>query len=110
MATGDLSVANGVIKIVGGKITKQYEESALLHNQLQKNRGTKIGDRGVEIPTHLTGNYNHAFMADAEEFPINNSNVMKRTQIFFKNFTFTIQLSNTTINSINSINITYIKN
>jgi hypothetical protein len=107
--TGDLSVANGVVKIVGGKLTKQYEESALFHNRLQKGRGTKIGDRGVEIPTHLTGNYNHAFMADAGEFPVGGSNLVKRAQVFFKNFAFAVRLSGAAIDSINSMDVAYIK-
>ena len=109
MPTGDLTVANGVVKIVGGKLTKQYEESALLHNRLQKGRGTKIGDRGVEIPTHLVGNYNHAFMADAGEFPVGGSNQAKRAQVFFKNLAGAVRLSGAAIDSINSGDVAYIK-
>ncbi len=109
MASGDLTVANGVVKIVGGKLTKQYEEVALLHNRLQKGKGTKIGDRGVEIPSHLTGNYNHAFMADAGEFPVGGSNLVKRAQVFFKNFAFATRLSGAAIDSINSMDVAYIK-
>lgn len=109
MPTGDLTVANGVVKIVGGKLTKQYEESALLHNRLQKGKGTKIGDRGVEIPTHLTGNYNHTFMTDGGEFPVGGSNLVKRAQIFFKNYAFATRLSGAAIDSINSMDVAYIK-
>ncbi len=109
MPTGDLTVANGVVKIVGGKLTRQYEESALFHNRLQKGKGTKIGDRGVEIPTHLTGNYNHAFMADAGEFPVGGSNLVKRASVFFKNYAFAVRLSGAAIDSINSMDVAYIK-
>lgn len=109
MATGDLTVANGVVKIVGGKLVKQYEESALLHNRLQKGKGTKIGDRGVEIPTHLTGNYNHAFMADSGEFPVGGSNLVKRAQVFFRNLAGAVRLSGAAIDSINSLDVAYIK-
>lgn len=109
MPVGDLTVANGVVKIVGGKLTKQYEESALFHNRLQKGKGTKIGDRGVEIPTHLTGNYNHAFMGDGAEFPVGGSNLVKRAQVFFKNYAFAVRLSGSSIDSINSMDVAYIK-
>lgn len=109
MPTGDLTVANGVVKIVGGKLVKQYEESALFHNRLQKGRGTKIGDRGIEIPTHLSGNYNHTFMADAAEFPVGGSNLVKRAQVFFKNLAGAVRLSGAAIDSINSMDVAYIK-
>lgn len=109
MAVGDLTVANGVVKIVGGKLTKQYEESKLFHNRLQKGKGTKIGDRGVEIPTHLSGNYNHTFMTDGGEFPVGGSNLVKRAQVFFKNFAHSVRLSGAAIDSINSGDVAYIK-
>lgn len=109
MATGDLSVANGVMKIVGGKLTKQYEEVPLFHNRLQKGSGTKISDRGVEIPTHLTGNYNHRFMTDSGEFPVGGSNLVKRAQVFFKNYAFAVRLSGAAIDAINKMDVAYIK-
>ncbi len=109
MPTGDLTVANGVVKLVGGKLIKQFEESALLHNRLQKGKGTKIGDRGVEIPTHLEGNYNHTFMADSGEFPVGGSNAVKRAQVFFRNYASAVRLSGAAIDSINSMDVAYIK-
>lgn len=109
MALGDLTVANGVVKIVGGKLTKQYEESKLFHNRLQKGKGTKIGDRGVEIPTHLTGNYNHTFLTDGGEFPVGGSNLVKRASVFFKNFAHSLRLSGAAIDSIQSGDVAYIK-
>ena len=109
MATGDLTVANGVMKIVGGKLTKQYEEVPLLHNRIQRGRGTKISDRGVEIPTHLSGNYNHAFMSDGGDFPAGGSNAVKRAQVFFKNLAFSVRLTGAAIDSINSLDVAYIK-
>jgi len=109
MPVGDLSVANGVVKIVGGKLTKQYEESRLFHNRLQKGKGTKIGDRGVEIPTHLSGNYNHKFMADGGEFPVGGSNLSKRAKVFFKNLAGACRLTGAAIDSINSMDVAYVK-
>lgn len=109
MALGDLAVGNGVVRIVGGKLIKQYEEVPLLHNRLQKGKGTKIGDRGIEIPTHLEGNYNHAFMADAGEFPVGGSNGVKRASVFFRNFAAAVRLSGAAIDSINSMDVAYIK-
>jgi hypothetical protein len=109
MATGDLTVANGVIKIVGGKLTKQYEEVPILHNRMKKGKGTKIGDRGVEIPTHLEGNYNHTFMTDGGDFPAGGSNKVKRAQVFFKNLAGACRLTGAAIDSINSLDVAYIK-
>src|SRR5262245_58532772 len=98
----DLSTANGVVKIVGGKLVKQHEEVALLHNRLQKGKGKKIGDRGIEIPTHLSGNYNHKFMADGGEFPVGGGNLAKRAKVFFKNLAGACRLTGAAIDSINS--------
>lgn len=109
MPSGDLTVGNGVMKIVGGKIAKQFEEVALMHNRLQKGRGTKISDRGVEIPTHLTGNYNHRFMTDGGDFPVGGSNLVKRAQVFFKNYAFAARMTGGAIDSINSLDTAYIK-
>lgn len=109
MAVGDLTVANGVVKIVGGRLFKQYEETKLLHNRLYKGKGTKIGDRGVEIPTHLAGNYNHTFMADGGEFPVGGSNLVKRAQVFFKNLAGAVRLSGAAMDSISSLDVAYIK-
>lgn len=97
------------MRIVGGKLTKQYEESALLHNRFQKGRGTKIGDRGVEIPTHLSGNYNHRFMTDGGDFPAGGSNLVKRAQVFFKNYAFATRHTGAAIDSVNSRDTAYIK-
>jgi hypothetical protein len=107
--TGDLTVANGVVKIVGGKLIKQYEESKLLHNRLAKGKGTKIGDRGVEIPSQLGGNYNHRFMTDGGDFPAGGSPVVKRAQVFFKNFSHAARMTGSSIDSINSMDVAYVK-
>lgn len=109
MALGDLTTANGVVKLVGGVISKQYEEKAFFHNRLQKGSGTKIGDRGVEIPTHLSSNFNHTFMTDGGEFPVGGSNLVKRASVFFKNFAATMRLSGAAIDSINGGDVGYIK-
>jgi hypothetical protein len=106
---GDLSFANGVIKIVGGSIQKQYEESALLHNRLQKGTGKKLGDRGYEIPTHVAPNANHTWMADGGEFPVGGSNLVKRAQVFFKNLGGAVRLTGAAMDTINGGDVAYIK-
>lgn len=104
----DLSTANGVIKIVGGKLTKQYEEVALLHNRFQKGKGKKIGDRGIEIPTHLGGNYNHKFMTDGGKFPTGGGQISRRAKAFFKNLVGACRLTGGAIDSINSGDVAYV--
>lgn len=108
MALGDLSVANGVMKIVGGKLVKQYEETALFYNRLKKGKGTKIGDRGVEFPNQLSGNYSHTFMTDGGEFPVGGSIGTKRAQVYFKNYAHAMRLSGAAIDSVNSGDVAYI--
>lgn len=109
MATGDLAVANGVLKIVGDKLVRQYEVSAMLHNRLQKGSGKKIGDRGVEIPTHLSGNYAHRFISDGGDLPAGGSNLVKRATVFFKSYAHAIRLTGGAIDTINSLDTAYIK-
>ena len=108
MALGSLDILNGVVKIVGGKLVKVYEETALLHNRLQKGTGTKLGDRGIEIPTQLTGNYNHGFMADGGEFPVGGSVLAKRASIYFKNVAHSARLTGAAIDSVKGGDRAYI--
>jgi hypothetical protein len=107
---GDLTYANGVMRIVGGKLVKMYEEVPLLHNRMQKGSGTKISDRGIEIPTHLAGNFNHKFMTDGGEFPVGGANLVKRATAFFKNVAAATRLSGGAIDTVNSGDVAYIKN
>lgn len=97
------------MRIVGARITKQFEEVPLLHNRISKGRGTKISDRGVEIPTHLEGNYNHTFVPDGGDMPAGGSNLVKRAQVFFKNYVHTVRLTGAAVDSINSLDVAYIK-
>jgi hypothetical protein len=110
MALGDLAQLNGVVKIIGGKLTKVYEEKALLHNRLQKGKGTSISDRGVEIPTQLSPNFNHAFMADGGEFPVGGSVLVKRASVYFKNIAHTARLTGAALDAIKDGNRAYIDN
>lgn len=109
MPTGDLTVANGVIKIVGGKLTKQYEEKAFLHNRISKGKGTKIGDRGYEIPFQLQPNANHGFFTDGGDLPAGGSVVTKRAQVFFKNLAHSMRLTGAAVDTVNSGDVAYIK-
>ncbi len=108
MATGDLTVLNGVIKIVSGTLKKQYEEKALMYNRISKGKGTKIGDRGMEFPAHLTGNYNHGAVTDGGDMPAGGSNLAKRFQVFFKNVVASMRLTGAAIDSINSGDVAYV--
>lgn len=109
MPTGDLELANGVMRIVGGKVVKQYEESALLYNRMDKGKGTKISDRGYELPTHLEGNYNHTFMSDGGDFPAGGGNRVRRAQVFFKNYAHSCRLTGAAIDTVSSGDVAYIK-
>ena len=106
---GDLQFANGVVRIVGGALVKQYEESRLLHNRFNRGTGKKIGDRGIEIPTHVAPNANHTWMPDSGEYPVGGSNLVKRAQVFFKNFGGAVRLSGAAMDSINGGDVAYIK-
>jgi hypothetical protein len=110
MATGDLELANGVIKIVGGKIEKQYEESAILHNRMSKGKGKKLGDRGYEIPTHLEGNYNYRFMTDGGDYPAGGAPLVKRASVFFKSQANSMRVTGAAVDSISSGDVSYVEN
>lgn len=109
MPTGDLELANGVMRIVGGKLTKQYEEEALLHNRMHKGKGTKISDRGYEIPAHLEGNYNHTFVSDGGDLPAGGSNRIIRATVFFRNYVHAVRLTGAAMDAVSSMDVAYIK-
>lgn len=109
MPTGDLELANGVMRVVGGKLTKQYEEEPLLYNRMSKGKGTKISDRGYEIPTHLEGNYNHTFISDGGDLPAGGSNRVLRATVFFRNFVHSVRLTGAAVDAVNSMDVAYIK-
>ena len=53
MATGNIDQAQGVLKIVTGRYTKNYELAALAYNRANKGAGQPLSDRGFEIPTEI---------------------------------------------------------
>ncbi len=106
--TGNLTITNGVMRIVGGKLTKQYEEVPLVYNRMQKGKGTKISDRGLEIPSGMTPNPAHAFMTDGGTFPAGGYPGVTRAQIFFKNYAHVIKMSGAAIDAINSKDVAYV--
>lgn len=108
MATGDLVQANGVIRIVGDKLNKQYEDVSMFYTWVGKGSGTKIGDRGVEIPSGLVPNANHAWTADGGDMPAGGSTLKKRAQVFFKNYTHSVRLTGGAIDTINSGDVAYV--
>lgn len=109
MATGDLERANGVMRIVGARISKQFEDVHMFYNWVGKGKGTKIGDRGIEIPTHLTPNANHRWTTDGGDMPAGGSNLVKRAQVFFKNYVHSSRLTGGAIDTINSGDVSYVK-
>jgi hypothetical protein len=105
---GNLTIANGVMRIVGGKLTKQYEETALVYNRMAKGKGTKISDRGLEIPSGMTPNPAHAFMPDGGTFPAGGSPGVTRAQVFFKNYAHVAKMSGAAIDAVNNKDVAYV--
>ncbi len=108
MPTGDLSTMNAVMKIVYGKLAKQHEEEPYLYNKIGKGSGTKISDRGYEIPTHLDGNYNYTFTTDGGDLPAGGSQSVKRAQVFFKNHIAACRLTGGAIDAVNGKDVGYV--
>ena len=73
MATGNIDQAQGVLKIVTGRYTKNYELAALAYNRANKGAGQPLSDRGFEIPTEIEGNFAHGWMTDGGDYPAGGS-------------------------------------
>ena len=109
MPTGDLERANGVMRIVGAKIAKQIEQVPMFYNWVGKGQGTKIGDRGIEIPTYLVPNPNHRWTTDGGDMPAGGSTLKKRAQVFFKNYVHSCRMTGGAIDTVNSGDVAYVK-
>lgn len=84
MATGTMLQAEGILKITTGRYTSNYETSALLFNRLNKGSGNALSDRGFEIPTAISGNWNHSWMTDGGAYPAGGSVKTLRPTVYFK--------------------------
>src|SRR3990167_1078624 len=110
MATADLERANGVMRVVGDCLRTQFEQKHMFYTWVGKGKGTKIGDRGVEIPTHLVPNANHAWTSDGGDNPAGGSNLVKRAKVYFKNYMHSSRLTGGAIDTINGGDRSYVEN
>ncbi len=100
MATGNLTQAEGVLKIVGGDYTVNYETRRLLFNRVNKGSGNALSDRGFEIPTEIEGNWAHGWPTDGGDWPAGGSIKTIRQKVFFKEYAHAVRLTARAINTI----------
>lgn len=100
MPTGNLQQAEGVLKIVGGEYTINYETQPSLFNRVNKGTGNALSDRGFEIPTEIEGNWAHGWPTDGGDWPVGGSIRTIRPQVFFKEYAHSVRL---TIRAIRTI-------
>jgi hypothetical protein len=100
MATGNLTQAEGVLKIVGGEYTVNYETTPSLFNRANKGSGNPLSDRGFEIPTEIEGNWAHGWPTDGGDWPAGGSIQTIRPRIYFKEYAHSCRL---TIRAIKTI-------
>jgi hypothetical protein len=93
MATGTLQQAEGILKITTGRYTSNFETVPLLFNRLNKGSGNALSDRGFEIPTGISGNWNHGFMTDGGAYPAGGSTKTLRPAVYFKEFVGSTRLT-----------------
>lgn len=96
------------MRIVGGRLTKQYEEEPMFYNRVGKGKGTKISDRGLEIPSGLAPNPAHAHISDGATLPAGGSPAVRRAQVYFKNYVHVAKMSGAAIDAINSKDVAYV--
>ena len=102
MATGNIDQAQGVLKIVTGRYTKNYELAALAYNRANKGAGQPLSDRGFEIPTEIQGNFAHGWMTDGGDYPAGGSVKTIRQAIYFKEFISSLRLTMRAIETVTS--------
>lgn len=100
MPTGNLSQAEGVLRIVGGEYKVNYETSKMLFNRVNKGTGNALSDRGFEIPTEIEGVWNHGFPTDGGDWPAGGSITTIRPIVFFKEYAHSVRM---TIRAITTI-------
>ena len=102
MATGNIDQAQGVLKIVTGRYTKNYELAALAYNRANKGTGNPLSDRGFEIPTEIEGNFAHGWMTDGGDYPAGGSVKTIRQAVYFKEFISSLRLTMRAIETVTS--------
>jgi hypothetical protein len=100
MATGNLTQAQGVLKIVGGMYTQTYETEPMLFNRVEQGSGNALSDRGFEIATEIEGNWAHGWLTDGGDYPAGGSITTLRPTVFFKEYAHSVRLTGRAINSI----------
>ena len=100
MATGNLTQAEGVLKIVGGKYAIDYETTPQFFNRVNKGSGNALSDRGFEIPTEIEGNWAHGWPTDGGDWPVGGSITTIRPRVYFKEYAHSVRL---TIRAIQTI-------
>lgn len=98
--TGTLEQANGILKIVTGKFTRNYSTRPTLFNRANKGAGEKLGDRGFEIPTEIEGNWAHTWMTESGDYPAGRSVKTIRPTVFTKEYKHSVRLSMRAIETI----------
>ncbi len=100
MATGTIQQAEGILKVTTGEYTRNWEDSAMLYNRLNKGSGNALSDRGFEIPTEISANWNHTWMTDGGAYPAGGSVKTIRPSVYFKEYIHSLRL---TIRAIRTI-------
>lgn len=103
MATGDISQAQGVLKIVTGRYTKNYELASLVFNRANKGTGSPLSDRGFEIPTEIEGNFAHGWMTDGGDYPAGGSVKTIRQRVYFKDYIHSLRMTMRAIETVTSM-------
>lgn len=100
MPTGNIQQAEGILKITTGDYTENYETEALVMNRANAGTGKKLGDRGFEIPTGISGNANHGWMTDGGDYPAGGSTKTIRPKVYFKEYVHSVRLTERALQTI----------
>lgn len=100
MPTGTIQQAEGILKIVTGELTTNFETTPSLMNRVNKGTGNPLSDRGFEIPTVIEGNWAHTWMTDGGDYPAGGSVKTIRPKVYFKDFASSCRLTVRAIETI----------
>ncbi len=100
MPTGNITQAEGILKISTGQYTREYETTAMVFNRVNKGGGNPLSDRGFEIPTEIEGNWTHTWMTDGGAYPAGGSITTIRPTVYFKEYVHAMRLTVRAIETI----------